>query len=129
METPKRVKDITGQRFGRVTVLEYVGNNKHRRARWLCRCDCGTVFVTDGENLAQGATRSCGCYRREVAMKNSVKTGILVSYPVTATSISGVTHYPSIAQAARAIGCAYATVQNYLASGLPFEGIIFTRNK
>lgn len=58
------VIDITGQKFGRLTVLREVSNStyKHRSAMWECLCDCGKVIVTQGAALRNGHTKSCGCY-------------------------------------------------------------------
>jgi hypothetical protein len=54
--------DLSGQRFGRWTVL-YRGAKNKRRAMWRCRCDCGTVKDVGGPSLARGESRSCGCIR------------------------------------------------------------------
>lgn len=56
----KRI-DITGQRFGMVTVLGF--HHTDRNAYWLCKCDCGKKFITLGNSLRRGLTKSCGCYR------------------------------------------------------------------
>lgn len=66
----KRFKDLTGQRFGRWTVLYYVGNNKHNQPTWLCRCDCGNVVVTSANGLRRGTTKSCGCRRSDVSRQS-----------------------------------------------------------
>lgn len=55
-------KDITGQKFNRLTALRYVGMNKDKHALWECVCDCGNVVVVQGSNLRSGNTKSCGCY-------------------------------------------------------------------
>ena len=64
-----RAIDLTGRRFGRITVLERSGTYRYPnggcQAVWRCRCDCGEVFETVGGYLLQGRTTSCGCYRRE----------------------------------------------------------------
>lgn len=60
-----KVKDITGRRFGRLTVIEEVGRDKSGSALWFCRCDCGGETVTRGYDLRAGASRSCGCLVRE----------------------------------------------------------------
>lgn len=62
-------KDITGMRFGRLTVLGYVEKTPRRMSIWRVRCDCGVEFNTYGYALRSGATRSCGCLRKEVASK------------------------------------------------------------
>lgn len=56
--------DITGRKFGRFTVIEYA-ETKNKKARWLCRCDCGTERVVCGSNLRTGESLSCGCLRDE----------------------------------------------------------------
>lgn len=65
-----RLIDLTGQRFGRLVVLERAENSMGRKARWLCRCECGreTTVVTD--NLKSRHTQSCGCYSLERATKH-----------------------------------------------------------
>ena len=63
--------DITGQRFGRLTVIEPdTPCDKEHGYRWIVRCDCGTTFSAYRHNLVTGLTRSCGCLRRET-MKNN----------------------------------------------------------
>jgi hypothetical protein len=52
--------DLTGQRFGRLMVVEFAGRQR-RGALWRCRCDCGAESVVLGCNLKGGKTRSCGC--------------------------------------------------------------------
>lgn len=54
--------DMTGQRFGRWTVLEHAGGT-----RWLCRCDCGTEKPVSGDTLRSGRSKSCGCYAKDFA--------------------------------------------------------------
>jgi hypothetical protein len=52
--------DLTGQRFGRWTVLEPLPEYK-----WLCRCDCGTEQPVLSKSLKSGKSTSCGCsYKR-----------------------------------------------------------------
>lgn len=58
---------LVGERFGRLVVLSFAGNNRHSQSTWLCRCDCGIEKVASIGTLKSGATRSCGCLRREVS--------------------------------------------------------------
>ena len=44
MATEKRLIDLTGQRFGKLVVLEYDGTSKRRESLWRCACDCGTCL-------------------------------------------------------------------------------------
>ena len=63
------IKDITGQRFGRLTVIENVGRDKHRQVIWRCKCDCGKETIIRGYSLRSGNTQSCGCLQDEVREK------------------------------------------------------------
>lgn len=56
--------DMTGQRFGRLTVLCRSESVK-KRTMWKCICDCGTEIVAEAHNLKTGHTCSCGCLQRE----------------------------------------------------------------
>lgn len=62
------VIDLTGQRFGCLTVEKRAGRDVSPRGRyvtWSCRCDCGQAVIVRGAKLREGTTRSCGCYGRE----------------------------------------------------------------
>ena len=57
------VKNIAGQRFGRLVALSPAGKDKYNKAMWHCACDCGRVTRAKGGNLSSGHTKSCGCAR------------------------------------------------------------------
>lgn len=57
--------DLTGQKFGRLTVIERAGNTKHGAAKWRCVCECGKETIVIGEELRKGNTRSCGCLAKK----------------------------------------------------------------
>lgn len=61
--------DITGHRYGRLTVLSLAPRAPSQRVRWLCRCDCGQETVVVTSDLRGGNTKSCGCHRRETGQK------------------------------------------------------------
>lgn len=62
-------KDLTGMRFGRLTVIERMKNNKSGKVMWLCRCDCGNIKPIRGCDLKRGNTKSCGCLQKEISSK------------------------------------------------------------
>lgn len=64
-----KVVDLTGQKFGTLTVIERAGSDKRGLALWLCQCDCGNTCVVKGSNLRNGNTTSCGCKKIEHAKK------------------------------------------------------------
>ena len=66
-----KVKDLTGQKFGRLTVIKQSGfgdKNKHgsRYAKWLCKCDCGNYCERTTDILKKSRNdHSCGCLAKE----------------------------------------------------------------
>jgi hypothetical protein len=73
--------DLTGQRFGRWTVLA-LSEGGHN-ARWLCTCDCGTTRPVTGKSLRGGVSTSCGCRTREVSSARLTKHGHTRGYTET----------------------------------------------
>lgn len=55
--------DLTGQQFGRLTVLKR-DENKGKFITWLCQCDCGNTTIVRGTDLKSGKILSCGCLRK-----------------------------------------------------------------
>ena len=90
---PKLV-DLTGQRFGRLTVIEKTGDrDKAWNLLWKCKCECGSEVNVITTYLKRGKTKSCGCLHKELldgknrkmlekqlnnpeARKNNLSTGI-----------------------------------------------------
>ena len=60
-----KYKDLTNQKFERLTVKYECGRNKHGQVLWYCKCDCGGSTVVVTSYLTSGKTKSCGCLRRE----------------------------------------------------------------
>ena len=57
--------DLTGKKFGKLTVIERSFNGNFNQTRWLCKCDCGNEVIVQSENLRNGVTKSCNCLRGE----------------------------------------------------------------
>lgn len=77
---PKVIEDLTGKKFGRLTVVERDferdKNSKTKcNAHWLCKCDCGNPILSSvtGYQLKTGHTQSCGCYASEQISKRNKK--------------------------------------------------------
>ena len=56
--------DITGQKFGKLTAIEYLGLVKNKKTYWRCQCDCGNEKIATYYDLRNGHVQSCGCLRR-----------------------------------------------------------------
>lgn len=65
-----KIKDLTGQKFGRLTVIRRAGSNNSGRALWLCSCECGNDSIKVGKLLLNGHCKSCGCGEYENRVKN-----------------------------------------------------------
>lgn len=60
-----KFKDLRGQRFDKLMVLERAENNKSGKVCFRCRCDCGREIIVTSNNLLSGNTKSCGCLKHE----------------------------------------------------------------
>lgn len=81
---PLNMKDLTGKKFGRLTVIgrdferdkkEYENGRRSGNVHWLCQCDCGNPELSSvtGYQLESGHTQSCGCYASEqIAKRNKL---------------------------------------------------------
>lgn len=68
--------DLTGKKFGRLTVIKRTSDNKRGKAQWICKCDCGkTTHPILGTSLTRGHTQSCGCLRTEGLIERKTKHG------------------------------------------------------
>lgn len=61
--------DITGNKYGRLTVIKENGK-QGKNIMWLCKCDCGKEINAIAYNLKNGHTRSCGCLQTETRLKS-----------------------------------------------------------
>jgi hypothetical protein len=64
-------RELSGQKFGRLTVMAYVGSSL-----WRCRCECGVIKSAPANSLTSGRTRSCGCLHREAARITGSTIGV-----------------------------------------------------
>lgn len=71
---PKLI-DLTGQRFGKLVVLERAENADDGATRFLCLCDCGNTKVIRSKHLKSGAIDNCGCQRVGRSVTTRIKHG------------------------------------------------------
>lgn len=73
--------DLTGQIFGRLTVIKRVINDSGGNCRWLCKCECGNIKEIVGTVLRDRRSTSCGCLHKEVVSK-TMSTHKLTNTPL-----------------------------------------------
>jgi predicted nucleic acid-binding Zn ribbon protein len=71
----KPIKNILGNKYGRLTVIEFDRLVKYKGVFWKCKCDCGTVKIIRSGDLISGNTTSCGCYLKEIIGKSTITHG------------------------------------------------------
>lgn len=90
----KKIKDLTGQRFGKLTALERTNQKRGTSYLWRCKCDCGNEVLVTTNALTSGNTKSCGCHAKE-KLRERVKNisgqrfGRLVAVSPTEKRVSG----------------------------------------
>lgn len=84
-----KFKDLSGKRYGRLTVIKPYGKNKYGKYMFVCKCDCGNDFVTLGNGLQSGRTLSCGCLHSE---KSIEKVRALTKHNMSNTRIYNIWH-------------------------------------
>ena len=90
----KNIRDMTGLRFGKWTVVERAGY-KHGDVAWLCRCECGTERTHAGQNLRRGRTNSCGCAQQQPRVVHGhARKGVVSSTYVTWQAMVKRCEYP-----------------------------------
>lgn len=73
-----KVKDLTGMKFGLLTVIEQNGYatdaaTMHRTSLWRCKCECGNETTVRIGNLTRGVTMSCGCLKKNKHSTKGIK--------------------------------------------------------
>lgn len=76
MENMTKLNDLTGKRFGEITVIEraddYISPSGNKATRWKCKCDCGNEFIVKSSRLTSGRVASCGCNELENLISETI---------------------------------------------------------
>ena len=103
------IKDISGQKFGLLTVIQWAGESaEDRRAMWLCKCECGNETTINSHLLLSGHVTSCGCKKESLG-------------EIKVTSVLNELEYNYCKQ--------YRLSDCRLDKPLPFDFAIFENNK
>lgn len=75
------MKDLIGQRFGKLIVIDLDKNtHKNRRRYWICKCDCGNITNPISTlSLTSGNTKSCGCLKKIAGTKNLTNADTVIN--------------------------------------------------
>lgn len=82
-------EDLTGKKFGRLTVIkqvdDYVSPKGRHEAKWLCECDCAdkTIISVRGDSLRNKQVKSCGCLQREFVKYNNPAIRLYNTYDLS----------------------------------------------
>ena len=72
MKDKSKVRDLTGQKFGLLTVIG-IAETETRKTYWVCQCDCGNMKTIRSDSLLCGAIKSCGCLKKAQDKVNLTK--------------------------------------------------------
>ena len=64
---------MTGQKFGRLTAIRRVENDRFSHSQWECLCDCGNTTIVKTSRLRSSHTRSCGCLAIDLSRERNKK--------------------------------------------------------
>lgn len=79
-----KIKDIEGNRYGKLIVVEYTGNTKQQSSVWLCKCDCGKETFAQAHQLKRGYKKSCGCLKNKLSYGESSRNAVFRRYKIQA---------------------------------------------
>jgi hypothetical protein len=113
------MKDITGQRFGRLTVLRPTEQRRGESVVWECQCDCGNIIQTVGNNLRNGNTKSCGCWKKEKFAKVVQET--VAKTCIEGTKINALCQGLRINNTSGVVGVTYDTTRGLWIAQIMFK--------
>lgn len=76
MATGIPAENLSGRKYGRLTVNERIPVGISRQVKWNCTCECGKITITRSYDLRSGKTKSCGCLNREKLARSLTKHGL-----------------------------------------------------
>ena len=72
MKTVSKIRDLTNQKFGRLTARKMIGTAPGKGAIWRCECECGGIKDVPASRLINSETRSCGCLNKEIRERSNI---------------------------------------------------------
>lgn len=112
----QRFIDLTGQKFGRLTVTNRAPKQSglaSRAARWNCSCECGNTHVVDSASLRSGNTQSCGCWNRDSHTKHGLPRYFRNAYDQAIRRCSDPSHKAYKNYGGRGIQFKFTTLEQF----------------
>lgn len=97
-----RFVDLSGQKFGRLTVVKESNRNR-KRSIWECRCDCGKIVIVPSNYLTTGDTQSCGCLAKDKLRCRSKYSNLDISEAIRQQLLARYKHRASHRQLAMSL--------------------------
>ncbi len=87
--------DLTGKRFGKLTVTKFDHQSQARLNFYECKCDCGNTIIARSSFLKKGITKSCGCYVEAVADQQPASAPVVIGQKVRFDPFYDITGFAS----------------------------------
>ncbi|MBN4074430.1 MAG: AP2 domain-containing protein [Alkaliphilus sp.] len=122
LRSESRIKDITGQRFGKLTATKRTGQKKNNSQVWECKCDCGNICEVSSGALKSGKTNSCGCLlneSRSKAIKKALETR--KDHYIDGTDVYQLSQEPRSNNTSGVVGVCYDTTTKSWKAKIQFK--------
>ncbi len=122
-KTGTNLLDLSGQRFGRLTVLRRTDRHMGNSVIWECRCDCGNTAYVASTNLRKGYTKSCGCLSSEIHRESfrPVRAKRAMDY-IDGTDVKGLLQEPGKSNTSGTVGVSYDRSVRLWKAEITFKG-------
>lgn len=112
-----KTNDLTGQKFGRLTVISAASTSGRPGLSYTCKCDCGNTVQVRGDSLTSGSTQSCGCFAEEQRIA-ALKSKAFIN----GTQPSKLTSTPTAANKSGVVGVNWDKARGKWQAGIRFKG-------
>lgn len=115
--------DLTGRRFGKLTVTKYLFTNDARESVWECRCDCGNTCEVTNPQLKRGMTVQCSECRKTFKKRNGgTMVDGLVDNKINDIQVLRYTDKPNARNTTGFRGVSFRKSRNYYVATLTING-------